>query len=182
MITTAQIIKAIPGLPGYGATRDGKIFTYWKRKIGGERGEFYISEFPKQMKVFVTTFGHERLHLGQGELRAPRLVHTLVLKTFVGPCPEGMEGCHKNGVPSYNHVDNLRWDTHASNMQDMVKHGNHDPHRGEYQKHSKLTEKLVKEIRETSGEISQQKWADKIGCSRALIGKVRQKLNWVHVT
>src|SRR5580692_6673757 len=28
------------------------------------------------------------------------LVHHLVLVAFVGPCPEGMEGCHNDGNPA----------------------------------------------------------------------------------
>ena len=38
-------------------------------------------------------------------------VHRLVLITFVGPCPEGMECCHKDDNPLNNRLENLRWDT-----------------------------------------------------------------------
>lgn len=51
------------------------------------------------------------------------LVHRLVLEAFVGPRPEGLEGCHGDGDPGNNYLTNLRWDTHAANMQDMVEHG-----------------------------------------------------------
>lgn len=51
------------------------------------------------------------------------LVHRLVLTAFVGPCPEGMEGCHEDGDPSNNRATNLRWDTHKNNQLDMHKHG-----------------------------------------------------------
>ena len=47
-------------------------------------------------------------------------VHRLVLESFVGPCPEGMEACHNDSDPSNNSLENLRWDTHAANMQDKV--------------------------------------------------------------
>lgn len=50
-------------------------------------------------------------------------VHRLVLETFVGPCPEGKEGCHNNGNPSDNFVGNLRWDTHSNNEKDKRLHG-----------------------------------------------------------
>lgn len=53
------------------------------------------------------------------------LAHRLVLTVFVGPCPEGMEGCHNDGDPSNNHVSNLRWDTRRSNILDAIKHGAH---------------------------------------------------------
>lgn len=52
-----------------------------------------------------------------------RLVHRLVLEAFVGPCPAGMEGCHNNGCPSDNRLQNLRWDTRLANNADKIRHG-----------------------------------------------------------
>lgn len=52
-----------------------------------------------------------------------RRVHRLVLEAFVGPCPDGMECCHNNGIRDDNRVENLRWDTHAGNQADKVAHG-----------------------------------------------------------
>jgi hypothetical protein len=31
--------------------------------------------------------------------------------------------CHNDGDPTNDHLDNLRWDTHAANMQDAADHG-----------------------------------------------------------
>jgi hypothetical protein len=47
-------------------------------------------------------------------------VHRLLLLAFVGPCPDGMEACHGNDIPDDNRLANLRWDTHASNMDDRA--------------------------------------------------------------
>lgn len=178
----APEISPIPDLLGYGATRKGGIFTFWKRKIGGRRGEFYVSDIPTKMRVGHNNYGHERLMLGKGSLRRFRSVHRLVLETFVGPCPQGMECCHKNGIPNDNRLENLRWGTHSENMQDMIEHGNHNPHRGSLQTHSVLTEELVVEIWLSNGEKSAAKWAEDIGCSTSLIWKVRHNLCWRHVT
>lgn len=52
-------------------------------------------------------------------------VHLLVLAAFVGPRPEGMEGCHNDGDPYNNHVSNLRWDTPSGNQRDRLVHGTH---------------------------------------------------------
>ena len=52
-----------------------------------------------------------------------RLVHRLVLESFVGLRPDGTEACHSDGNPGNNRLDNLRWDTHESNMADMRRHG-----------------------------------------------------------
>jgi len=50
-------------------------------------------------------------------------VHRLVLEAWVGPCPDGHEGCHKNGNPADNAVSNLRWGTKSSNQYDKREHG-----------------------------------------------------------
>ncbi|WP_194385339.1 NUMOD4 motif-containing HNH endonuclease [Microbacterium luteum] len=71
--------------------------------------------------------GHQLVCLmdGVGGRKQSRYVHQLVLEAFVGPMPEGMEGCHYDGDPRNNRLENLRWDTHAGNMQDAVRHGTH---------------------------------------------------------
>lgn len=50
-------------------------------------------------------------------------VHALVLTAFNGACPEGHEGCHGDGNPTNNRLDNLRWGTRASNMAERTSHG-----------------------------------------------------------
>lgn len=52
------------------------------------------------------------------------MVHRLVLQAFVGPCPEGMETLHRNDTPGDNRLENLRWGTHAENIEDMKRNGN----------------------------------------------------------
>ena len=51
--------------------------------------------------------GYRRVVLCKKNVHYRRAVHTLVLMAFVGPCPEGMEGCHKNGIRNDNRVTNL---------------------------------------------------------------------------
>ena len=55
-------------------------------------------------------------------------ISRLALLAFVGPAPEGTEGCHNDGDVSNNRIDNLRWDTHSANGLDRVRHGR-DPGR-----------------------------------------------------
>lgn len=52
-----------------------------------------------------------------------RMVHILVLETFVGPRPEGMYACRNNGDALDNRLSNLRWDTPRENALDTVRHG-----------------------------------------------------------
>lgn len=83
---------------------------------------------PKVMRGYVRNPDrHVVITLSRGGGAKPKLarVHRLVLEAFVGPCPDGLEGCHNNGDPTDNHVTNLRWDTSSENMHDRVRHGVH---------------------------------------------------------
>lgn len=75
------------------------------------------------MKINLTGGDHPTIQLHRGGRKYSYLVHRLTLEAFVGPCPQGMEGCHNNGDPWDGRVSNLRWDTHASNMHDKLLHG-----------------------------------------------------------
>src|SRR5690348_13366812 len=78
----------------------------------------------RPLKPEVGKFGHQRVCLCKDGKVYKRLVHHIVLEAFVGPCPEGLEACHfPDRNPANNHVTNLRWDSHANNGKDMVKHG-----------------------------------------------------------
>ena len=51
------------------------------------------------------------MRLWDGRGYKTRLVHRLVLETFVGAAPAGMEGCHNDGNRFNKRLENLRWDT-----------------------------------------------------------------------
>lgn len=68
---------------------------------------------------------HVAVTLTEGDRRERHSVHRLVMRTFVGPCPEGMEVLHNNGDPTDNRLSNLRYGTRSDNLYDAVKHGDH---------------------------------------------------------
>lgn len=69
--------------------------------------------------------GYPHVRLRNGAVTRRANVHTLVLEEFVGPSPDGFEGCHGDGNPLNCHLSNLRWDTHSANMIDAIIHGTH---------------------------------------------------------
>ncbi|WP_373234004.1 NUMOD4 motif-containing HNH endonuclease [Mycobacterium marinum] len=69
--------------------------------------------------------GHQIVWLSREGRRSGRLIHRLVLEAFVGPCPPGMESCHRNDISSDNRLTNLRWDTRSGNQLDAVRNGIH---------------------------------------------------------
>lgn len=105
--------RPIPSLPNYFAGDDGSIWSLFdgkprKRKLT----PLWIA--PRQCRLYVS------FRIAGKPI--PLLVHRLVLEAFVGPCPEGMEGCHNNGNGLDNRLENLRWDTHQANMDDRRTH------------------------------------------------------------
>lgn len=77
------------------------------------------------LKPFPNSSGHLMVDLRLNGSRRTRQVHLLVMATFVGPTPEGMECRHLNGDPSDNRLVNLQYGTRSENAYDSVRHGTH---------------------------------------------------------
>lgn len=67
--------------------------------------------------------GYKKRYLRVSIERRDFYIHRLVLDTFIGACPNGMQACHNDGNPLNNYLKNLRWDTAASNSADKKIHG-----------------------------------------------------------
>lgn len=105
-----------------------------------------------------------------------RRVHWLVLESFVGPRPDGMEGRHLDGNPKNAALSNLEYGTPSQNQRDRIDHGTDD--RGERSVSAKLTASDVLKIRELRGVLSQQSIALRFGVSRALVRAVLDRRQW----
>jgi len=109
-------------------------------------------------------------------------VHQIVLMTFVGRCPEGMQGCHFNGNMSDNRIENLRWDTSKANHADRRRHGRITVTRGEGHYASKLTEDNVRSIRRLVHEGAiQRRVAEKFGIHPTTVCEIVKREKWAHV-
>lgn len=106
------------------------------------------------------------------------LVHRVVLSTFVGPCPDGMECCHWDGNHDNNRVENLRWDTRKSNCLDSIRHGTNV--RGEKNHSSILSEFGVRVIRRLLefGTMSQREIGEYFCVSKGTISDINMGKRW----
>ena len=113
--------------------------------------------------------------------RKRRYVHQLVMEAFVGPCPEGMEVCHKDGKRTHNQRRNLRYGTRKSNNADRDRHGT--TARGSSHGCAKLDEKDVVKIRDeyARGKTSTTHLAKKYGVTSSLISDILNQKSWKHV-
>lgn len=94
---------------------DGKYYASNLGRIRGARG--------RVLKPQEATSGNFQVSVLRDGRRCLQLVPRLVLEAFVGPCPPGMECCHKDDNPQNNRIENLRWDTRSSNRYDRVRNG-----------------------------------------------------------
>lgn len=77
----------------------------------------------KVLSPGINRHGYPMINLRRPGITVTKKVHRLVLEAFVGPCPDGMEGCHNNGNRTDARLGNLRWDTHRNNQLDRRAHG-----------------------------------------------------------
>lgn len=110
---------------------------------------------------------------------AVRYVHRLVLAAFVGPVPDGKEGCHNDGDKANNRLENLRYDTHFSNCQDTHAHGTSI--RGERHFRAMFTDDDIRAIRALRAEMTLEQLGELYDCSFQHIGLICQRKRWPHV-
>lgn len=117
-----EVWKDIPGYEGrYQASTHGQIRSLPREEFRKDGHGGYATWFYKGrvLSARQKESGHLNVSLGA---RNTKKVHRLVLETFVGPCPAGLECLHADGDPTNNRLDNLRWGTRLDNRADMRKH------------------------------------------------------------
>lgn len=167
--------KPIDGFPAYRVSRDGEVESRWLKAGRHSR----LTDTWRPLKPAVRACRHLKVNLSRGGEKHNRLVHRLVLEAFAGPAPEGRVCCHNDGNPTNNCIDNLRWDTQQSNVDDALRHGTRA--RGS-RCNSKLTEDDVIEIRRLRAEgVPARDLAGRFGVSANNIRAIASGRSWRHV-
>ena len=92
----------------------------WVKKYSG----YWANRKGRVLKGFTDRDGYIFYRLCKEGNYTNVRAHRAVLTAFVGPCPEGLQTRHLNGIRNDNRVENLAWGTPAEQMEDIVKHGN----------------------------------------------------------
>jgi hypothetical protein len=106
MMSVPANAKQAYGLPDVFITEDGNV---WRNG--------------KQKKVFVAKNGYLSFAMSVKNKTQIKTIHRVLMETFVGPCPNGMETLHIDGNRLNNDLKNLRWGTRKENVQDAMRHG-----------------------------------------------------------
>jgi hypothetical protein len=169
-----DFLRQIQGFPGYFVSSAGQVFS--NRIKGRKTGAGPL----KAVSIYRRPYGARYCvvclrHPDTGKVHC-LYVHALVLEAFVGRCPEGMECCHEDGDTGNNHVGNLRWGTHQSNMADKKKHGTQT--RGSGHPGAKLTEAEVAEIRASRGKVGQRELARRFNTTQGNVSAIHLGKTW----
>jgi DNA-binding XRE family transcriptional regulator len=166
----------IPDFPGYYATKDGRI---WSTKRNWKNKSFYL------LSPRINRYGYLCVELYRNRKKNQQRVHSLILKTFVGPRPLKLGCRHKDSNKLNNKLSNLCWDTHAANMKDQLDLGIHPTQNqwGEDNPKSILTETEVKQIKYfyKNRLISQTQLGKIFGVAIQTINSIIKGRNWNYV-
>jgi hypothetical protein len=118
--------------------------------------------------------GYPFVQLSVGNCPTLYYVHRAILETFVGPCPEGLEGCHGNDIHTDNRLENLRWDTRHANNDDKKR--NERTTAGEAHPGVKLRATDIPVIRRSP--LLQRELAKQYGVGQTAISNIKHGKKW----
>lgn len=147
-------------------------------------GKVWSTTSNKWLKQYKISDGHLEVNLGSKNRH--KSVHRLVLETYVGSCPEGMECRHLNGISDDNRLENLCWDTKSNNIKDNYKHGKlfgFNGTNGESHPNSKLSLVDIRMIIYAWGTklFTQQEIANIYNVTKSNIQDIIYKKTWKHI-
>lgn len=95
--------KDIKGFPGYRVSSDGRVVGpgRWGKEV--------------ELKPNARSAPYQSVRLYKDGTKHWKLIHRLVLESFVSPASENMQADHIDGDPTNNSLSNLEWVTPSVN-------------------------------------------------------------------
>lgn len=170
----------LAGFPTYAADKQGNIWTCHRHA----RSPFFQNWRKLSPKLLTNNKGSYALGvtLCWNGARKYAKVHQLILETFVGPKPAGMECRHLDGDFRNNRVTNLCWGTPKENSDDRERHGKTP--KGINRWNAILTEEDVQTIRKrcSTGERGIiTRTAKEFGIAQVTVSKIIARQTWKHL-
>lgn len=162
-----EIWKVIPGYHLYEVSNLGSV----RRRAG------YYCKQTRKLNLRIHPQDYREVILTQDGVSRTKLVHRLVLLSFIGESP--LQCNHKNGIKSDNRLVNLEYVTPSENSQHAYSTGLSRNAAGEDSHLSKLTAQEVLQIRSAVG--TQAQIAKQFGISQTQVGRIKRFERWKHV-
>ncbi len=176
-ILPGEEIRHVPGWEGYAVTNKGRVFTC--------RSKYPFPEFPfVAWAEKLATKGHRGYWVvsfhSRGRSKQFKL-HQVVLMAFVGPKPEGFQGCHFDDNPDNNALANLRWGSASDNRRDMIRNGRNADRKGSKHPLSKLSAEDVERVKSLRAEgLTLRRIGDMFGISEGQVSLISRGKSWRH--
>jgi len=170
MIVDGIEVKTIPEFPAYAVSQDGRV---WSNYRGG-----------RWLKPSKAGKGYLCVNLFKSRKSFQKYIHHLVLETYVGFCPPGMECRHLDGKKQNCCLANLKWGTWGDNHEDAIKHGTIPSNqKGDSNFNAQLCEEQVRVIFHAyhDGYYSTHEIANIFGISCSLVQLIARKKRWRHL-
>lgn len=171
--------RDIPGYEGlYQVSNTGRVKSLLRLDAKGRRIK------GKMMMLRPSHKGYLKVPLTKGGKQKNKFVHNLVVFTFIGTKPEGMQCNHKNGNKKDNHLDNLEYCTGSYNVLHAYRVLDRPSAlTGEKHWNAKLTQDDIVKIRELykTGNYTHKKLANIFGIKSPAIGQIINRQRWTHV-
>jgi hypothetical protein len=165
-----EIWKPIPEFPGYEVSNLGRVGCWRPRN--------HRAKPPTERRILKPRPNGKSNYLMVSPRREGQtfqaLVHRLVLRVFVGPCPEGMESLHGSNGRHDNSLENLRYGTKSENQRDRLRDGT--DMRGTKAAGNILKEHHVHAIRKDARKYPAI--AADYGVSRQTVGAIKRREIW----
>jgi len=170
--------KRVPGFNGYCVTDAGVVFSQHVERNGGPLlpNNPWVKLTGRKPDGKMANRISFRLKRDDGK-QVGMQCGVIVLLSWIGVPPAGLECCHNDGDPLNNHLENLRWDTRKANAADRLKHGTDQF--GEKNASAILKESQVRFVK--SSDKSSAELARKFGVCQSTISGIRAGRSWRHV-
>lgn len=148
-------------------------------------GVIYSSKYGKRkiLKQCPCTNKYMSVVLCKNGISKRFLVHRLVAEHFIFNENNYSQVNHKNGIVSDNSVENLEWVTPKMNIQHALKNNLHRAANGEFSGQSKLTDKIVMDLRNKyiTGKYTTRGLSSELNMNNSVIWCAIVGKTWKHL-
>lgn len=177
MVVMVEEWRPIPSFPGYEASSLGRIRSLDRTKTN--RNGVVRKYTGRVLRPHIGNKGYARVRPNNVD---PTGIAPLVCEAFHGLKPSPLhEVAHNDGTKDNDVPGNLRWATHAENMDDKIKH--RTICRGATHGRSKFTEASVLQVLDLrKAGLGWRTIGKMMGVSHTAVRDVCRGKNWAHVT